>query len=279
VDLALALRVLFRHRHVVAIGLVLAAFLALLSYYKVSLDGTPQLTPRKAEIWQSDATVFLTQGGFPAGRRDQFTTPAAYSSLAALYARLAQSDQVQALANAKGPLPGLFQAIPAADPLSRDSALPMVTLLGKSTTPERAFETVTRGTAAFLAHIRGQQQAARIPVGKRIQLSVVNAPSSPVLIQPRKKTLPIVVFLAVAMAAFALAFILENFRRVHPVEAVEPELDAILPAEPPSPVPVRVHEADPVRVHEADHGVDTARIPIPEPEVEPEPVRPVRRWA
>ncbi len=274
-DLALATRVLYRHRRVVGAGVVLAVLLSLVAYYRVELDSSgPKLTPRKAELWQSNATIFLTEGGFPAGNLGRFTSPGAIASVAGLYARLAESDQVLALASKDGPLPGRFQATPSADPLNRDSALPLVLLLGTASTPAAAEATVKRGMEAFLAFVSAQQDAAGTPERRRVQLRVVNAPRAAALIQPRKKTLPIVVFLAVTMAAIALAFILENAGRNRPLASVEARPQAIVEVEAsqetePEPEPEPEPRREPARVPEA----------LPEPEPEPEPIIPVRRWA
>lgn len=56
-DLSLHLRVLWRFKIVLAVGLFVAVFLALLAGTKAS-----------ARTWKSEATLFVTQPGFPWGR-------------------------------------------------------------------------------------------------------------------------------------------------------------------------------------------------------------------
>ena len=228
-DLRLYGNVLWRHRFVVLGGAVLAVLLAILSFYRVQLDnGVPKLTPRKAEVWGSTATIFITEPGFPAGRRvaktPQYSSPDAFAGLAGLYARLATSDSVLQRMRAAGPVKGTFQASPVLDSTGR-SPQPLINLIGQAGSPRDARETVEHAITAFFAYIRAQQIAARIPKSQRVELSVVNAPRPAGLLVGRKRTLPIVVFLSVLIAAIALAFILENSRRSATVTdlKVEPE--------------------------------------------------------
>ena len=272
-ELRLYLRVLARHRRVIYIGLVLAVVLSVLSYYRIDAQGVvPSLKPRKAELWQSQANLFITEGGFPAGSRVRSDSAGRFAGLALIYARLAQSDQVRQQIERDRPLPGLFQAIPIVDATAGNIALPMVALFGKAGTPEAAKATVTRGLEGFVSYMQASQVAARIPKSRRIQLSVINAPQPAILIEPRKKTLPIVVFLAVMIAAIAVAFVVENASRSRAGAFVEvlPDLRLQEPEAGPEPEPQR--EPRPAAAPE----LRTERELEPEPE--PEITR-VRRWA
>ena len=64
---------------------------------------------------------------------------------------------------------------------------------------------------------------AKIPTDQRIDLQSVQRATRPVVVEPRKKILAIVVFLAVIAATVGLAFILENLR---------PRVRAVAPAAP-----------------------------------------------
>jgi hypothetical protein len=216
-DLPLFAQVLRRHWLVLLIGFVLAVVLALSSYYHVAFgSGFPKLTPRKSEVWASSASVLLTQ-------RSQVvpvpgvSDPGRLAALANLYARLATSDRVLRDANVGG-------SLQANSPIGRtsQSALPVVTLQGFGATASQAKEVVSRGLSAFLAYVSTQQGSAKIPAKARVQLRILNSPSNGVLIQPRKKTLPIVVFLAVLMAAIAAAFVLDNLKRKSQATELEP---------------------------------------------------------
>ena len=71
-DLSLYGRVIWRFRWLVALGLILAIALSVLSIAKVSSHG---LSYRKHEIWQSSSTVLLTQHGFHLGARRRPSEP------------------------------------------------------------------------------------------------------------------------------------------------------------------------------------------------------------
>lgn len=232
-DLALYTHVLWRFRVIVGIGVVLGLVLAVLSFYRVDLNGVkPTLTPRKQEVVQADGSVLITQRGFPAGRTEQplvpkkvgtevtavpeYTDPLRLSSYAALYARIANSDDVKKLIielnGGRQPV-GDVRAVPAADTsYGAVNGLPGVTWFGTAPTPEQARKVAKLGMSAFLKYFTEQQAAAAIPDNNRVVLKVLNEPNKTVVVVPRKKTLPIVVFLAVVFSTIALAFILENAR-------------------------------------------------------------------
>jgi len=226
-DLSLYGRVLWRWRMLLAAGLVAAVGLAILSVYTPTLrDGRPQLTRRVSEQWRSDSVVYLTYPGFPGGRTSLTPNPLQFNAIAALYAKLANSDAVRRrIIRADSP-DGTYSAIPTADTTyGQLTPLPMVTFLGDAPTPEQAKEVTRRATLGFLSYVRGQQRAAGIPERQRVALEVINAPSNAINIKPRKKTLPIVVFLTVLVAAIGFAFVLENLKpglRLAPSEQVQP---------------------------------------------------------
>ena len=195
-DLRQYKRVLLRFRGLVAIGLLAATILAIGSYFKPATDGgRPSLEPRKEEVWQASATLFLTQKGFPAGRTEQplvvrrigneetavaqYADPGRLASLAPLYARLANSDAVRRRMLKDGPLEGTAQAIPTADTsYGAVNGLPMISIFGKAPTQERALRVTKRATEAFVAYLSENQDAAGITGDKRVLIEVVNAPGS-----------------------------------------------------------------------------------------------------
>lgn len=293
-DLKVIGRVLVAHRTLMLFALVAAVLLATLSYYRVSFGaGLPKLEPRKAEVWQSQANVFLTEGGFPAGRRTipfvtkviggevvalpKYSDPSRFGALAALYARLAQSDEVRQLMQKGGPVGGTLRASPTADDARSKEPLPMVSLFGQAATSSGALATVTRGLDAFLTYVRTQQRAAGIPPDERIRLRVVNKPQPAVLIQPRKKTLPIVVFMAVLVGAIAAAFGLENARssRLAPLQGREMNLSE-QPLGRPAVSEQRYAASVDAQVIPPGTRADGNQAHT---EPEPEPAVSVRRWA
>ena len=107
-------------------------------------------------------------------------------------------------------------AIPGAD-------LPVIALSGRANTATEAISAVDYGRRALVEYVQRQQQEAKIPTDQRIHLQIVQRATKPVVVGPRKKTLAIVVFLAVLVATIGLAFILENLR---------PRVRAVAPAAP-----------------------------------------------
>jgi hypothetical protein len=231
VDLALYLRVLWRFRFLVAAGVLLALVLATLSYARLSFDGAkPTLAYRQSEQWESLSTLFVTARGFPWGRVEEQLPPGAdpsklpssqapaidtgqLSTVAAVYMQLATSDAVLNRVRLTGPIRGRLQVFPVfAGNDSNNAALPMLTLSAISASPETARELALRHMNAFVAFIRSRQGQAAIPEAQRVIVEIVRQPTPAALLEPRKRTRPIVVFLAVLTAVIGLAFVLENLR-------------------------------------------------------------------
>jgi hypothetical protein len=221
-DVQLAVRVLWRFRLLVAIGLVCALGLSIASYYKV-----PSMQPRESEQWESLTTLFVTSRGFPWGQvpeSEQQTdgrgtqvqgTPDAgrLSTLASLYMELSTGDAVLRRMAKDGRINGIVQSFPVF--VARDAgnpALPMITLSAIAATPRESHDLAARHLNAFTGFLADRQRAANIPPADRVVVEVVRAPTPGVLLEPRKKTRPIVVFLTVLVAVVGLAFILENLR-------------------------------------------------------------------
>jgi hypothetical protein len=219
-DIALYARVLLRHKLVLVTGIVLAVVLAAYSQYRIGFDGyRPTFEPRKAEVWQSQANVFLA----PLVNRRvdgevvtvlEFENPGRFTGLVGLYSQLATSDEVESRIDRGGPPFGVFLASPVLDNAGGlRNPLPIIALFGRSSSPPDARAVLRRGVTAFISYIGEQQEAAGIPQSRRVELRVLTAPNAAVLVEGPKKTLPVVVFLSVLIAFIALAFILENASR------------------------------------------------------------------
>ena len=227
-DLQLILRVIWRFRLLVGVGLVLAIALAFLSYYKVTPGaegGT--FTPRETEEWESLSTLFVTSEGFPWGiigqtepvKPGQPTTtpnlldPVHLTGLAALYVRLSTSDPVLNQMKREGPLDGKLSAFPVTSADNGPAAeLPMVTLSAISATPERAEALAKRHVDSFRAYIESEQKRAGITGKERVVVQIARQPQPATLLVARKKTRPMVVFVAVMIVVLGMAFTLENLR-------------------------------------------------------------------
>ena len=239
-DLQLYLRVLWRFRFVVAVGFLVALLLSALSLVSIGRSGVAY---RQPEVWSSNATLLVTQRGFPEGRsitdlfeydvdeetgkeiaRPVFSSSSRFTELAALYAALATSDPVRQVIAERGPLPGSLVADTMTS--SDDGSLPLIQMTGTATSPDAAAETANRGATGFVESLERKQQQSDRPPSDRVVVTVVEEAEGAALVAPRKLTRPIFIFLAVMIAALGLAFVLENLRpRVRPV-AAEPEKPA-----------------------------------------------------
>ena len=189
-------RVVSRFRWLVIGGVILALVLGFLSFAKVSSKG---ITYRDTETYQSTATMLLTQGG------KTFADPTKFSGLTDLYSALANSDQVRATMLRDGANKSWkVTAVPVSPASNPEAILPVIQLTGVADSAADAVKATQIGTRAFLDVVSRQPGAAT--------LEVLQQPTNPIVIVPRKKTLMIVVILAVLSATFGLALVLENLR-------------------------------------------------------------------
>ena len=221
--------VIRRFRLLIGVGAIGAIVLAVLSMARIDLaNGTPAFSYRQTQTWTSRSEVLITQTGFPWGRAvlpgavpdapvapgtSSFADPSRFYQLASFYARLANSDAVQAVIKRKSNRVGTVQAVAATDASSSSGAtLPFVDFIGTGPTPRIAKRLATIGSATFRKYVAAQQRDARIPDKQRVDVQVVTSAEPPLLAQGRKKTLPIAIFLGVMIMTVGAAFILENLR-------------------------------------------------------------------
>ncbi|NUR76030.1 MAG: hypothetical protein HOQ28_07085 [Thermoleophilia bacterium] len=211
-DIELYGRVIWRHKVVVGIGLVLALVLATLSYVKVSQKG---IAYRDSEQWVSYETLSVTQPGFMEGRLNASgADPSRLTLLAVLYSKYVDADPVHRAIWPQGAGDESIEAAPvmAVSGSSSSSALPIISIAAFSPTGRGAQLLAVRTTDALMRYIATRQEQAHVPIGQRVELQPVKRALSnkPLLWQGRSKALPIVIFLTALIAAIGLAFILEN---------------------------------------------------------------------
>jgi hypothetical protein len=232
VDFALYARVLWRFKLLVAFGVVLASSLAILSFLRVGPDG---LTYRQSELWSSSTRLIVTQQGFPWGRllaQDPslsenaarslgipLADPNRLNNLTILYAELATADPVRRLMRRDGPIRGEVIATPVVVQEGRYT-LPLIDLIAISTSPRGAVTLAQRSARAFETYLTEQQRLNKVPADDRVVVQQVMRPRGAEIYQPRSKTLPIVIFMAVMFAVVGLAFLLENLRPRRPGDPV-----------------------------------------------------------
>ncbi len=225
-DLRLYARVLWRFRLIVAIGFVLAMFLAILSMVRIGSGG---VTYREKELFAATTRVKVTQQGAPDVRLfsvpDNVTTPEEqaralnipvvdpnrFNTLAILYSEYATSDPVRELMLKDGPLAGHIIATPLVVGDNR-IALPIIDLTGVANSPDTAIRLSKRGASALETYVRDQQRVNNVPDSDRVILQEIVRPKSATVSQARSKTMPVVILLAVLFATIGLAFLLENLR-------------------------------------------------------------------
>jgi hypothetical protein len=236
-DLALYARVLWRFRLLVLPGFLVAVALAVLAYGKVDPKHGFTITPRRTPVYQADGLLLITQPGFPWGDSQQQYIPgnttkglppipvgdfSRMSGIALIYSEIADSDVVRAAAR---PRPAKTEKVttspyaPASAPPG--TVLPMVALSADAASPARAAALVNGRIGGFTRYIERRQDDARVADDRRVVVQVLkhgDAGTATILVGA-KKTMPIVVFLAVMIAVCGLAFMLENMRpRIRPVE-------------------------------------------------------------
>ena len=245
-DLHLYLRVLKRFRVVVIVGIALAALLALSSYYTIGRNG---LTHREGQTWESSATISVDPKTFLYGRSispetaqqieaakaaspealrelyrnldpAQFADTGYLTSTAIIYLKLATSDDViqRIREDGKGPLGGTVQTFPVL--AGGETPVPMIIFDAIAPTPEAAVSLAKRHVAAFKDFVKDNQNASSIPQDQRVVVNTLNAPQAATLLEARKKTRPILIFLTGLVAVLGLAFVLENLRPRGPASTI-----------------------------------------------------------
>lgn len=228
-DFAVYLKVLWRHRLLIAAGVLLALSLAFFSYARVGLDGVkPSVTHREDEVWRSASTLFVTQEGFPWGRSilddvikvggkdglppayiPRYGDPGRYSGLAQLYAALARSDDVQRAVLKDAPAGSRYETV-VAKSADNSTVLPLIHVTGYAGSPQSAEALAHRAAQTFRTYLARQQIQNGIPPDRRVQLTLLSRASEPELFAGRSLVRPAFVFLLVITVFIALAFVADN---------------------------------------------------------------------
>jgi hypothetical protein len=236
-DLRLFLRVAARFKLLMAIGAVLALSLATMSYVRIEFDGgRPSLTYRSQEQWVSYTRLLLTQPGFKWGNSlaspgnpnaeiqvgEQAAVEGRLPTLATIYATFVTSDPVMRLILRGGPVRGAIQAQALPSDPNGNGILPIVNISATGNSLGASQELADRAATALRAFVNQQQRTNAVPEAQRIELRYLNRGGLSELVSPRKKTVPVIVFLFVMFAAIALAFVLDNLRPPGPRLRIEP---------------------------------------------------------
>ena len=212
-DMKLLGRALWRFKWVTTVGLVLTVVLTFITTFKF---GTGGLSYRQSEKWASYSQVFVTEQGFPWGA---LNAPAAsesgrLTSLALIYANLADSDPVKRLMAKTGPpiVGGQIQAAALTTSPGSTDALPIISIAGIAGSKQASLELTGRVTDALVAYIRSQQAENGISDNNRVVVQVIKQPGQSTVLSGRSKTVPVMVFIAMLTLVIAVVLVLENLR-------------------------------------------------------------------
>lgn len=221
-DLSRHLAVLWRFRVVTAIGVALAILLAVLAAYKPSTNG---LEKRGNPTYSSSSRLLVTQTGFPEGRvvlpapppgeaprpdSVGFADPARFMALADLYTKLILSDEVRRRIP-EHPTPAQVSADPIAS-VSGSPILPIIELNTKAGSAKAARDLNIHTVTALQGLLRRRQASNDIPVGERVQIGILNAPSPGLLTSSPSHTASILALLLSLIGTVAVTHLLEAIR-------------------------------------------------------------------
>jgi len=223
-DLSRHLAVLWRFRKVTVAGVLVGITLAVLAGYKPSPSG---LEKRGTPTYSSQSSLLVTQAGFPEGRvvlptgpaldeqevdpdRVGFADPSRFMALADLYTKLIVSDEVRRRIPEH---PSATQVdaspIPA---VSGAPVLPIIQLTVKAGSPAAARKLNTHTVAALRGLLKQRQARNGIPLGERVQIATLNAPSPGVLTAGPSHTASILALLLCLIGTVAVTHLLEALR-------------------------------------------------------------------
>jgi hypothetical protein len=213
-DMSLFFAVLWRSKWVVLGGVVLAAVLAALAYGTPTIaNGKPTLKSRSAEVWQSESRILISQSDFPYRQSSEASNLAQpLGNLSPIYAGLANGNIVQAEIHSKFGATATVKAMEDID-AAASTFLPFVNLVATAPTKAQAATLAEGAGRIFIAYVASQQAAAGIPPTRRIELTNVDAASLPTLVEGKKLSVPILVFLAILVGVIAILLIRENLRQ------------------------------------------------------------------
>ena len=247
-DLTRHLQVLWRFRLILALGVLLGVLLAILASFKVSFDGGPNLTWRSSQTFESSATLFVTQPGFPWGRvnlpavtnstdpaaqgaaaqedtgdskRREYGVPERFSDLAVLYAYLAGSEQVRELMRPR-PRDQELLITPLSNP-GTGAGLPLLKVDATGSDPARVQALSLSAVAAVKEYLKTQQERNGIEAGARVEIQVLNSPSKPFVTVGHGYMGSVIAFILMVALAVGLIYLLENLKpgtpRLAPADA------------------------------------------------------------
>jgi hypothetical protein len=241
--------VLWRFRLISVGGLALGIFLAVFASYNISPTG---LKARGEATWASDATLLVTQPGFPEGRvtlpttpekdpgqtaagqmeaqpkdRIEYADPNRFGALADLYSQLAMSDRVRSVIPEK-PKPLQIQAF-ALQGASGGVILPVIKLTVNASTQDGANALSEHTIDALRGVLSADQKKANIPDNSRVELRTLNESSKGYLMKGPSRTASILVLILAILGTVAVTHLLAALRDRDPNTDIEGIIDPWAP--------------------------------------------------
>jgi RNA polymerase subunit RPABC4/transcription elongation factor Spt4 len=226
-------RALRRFWWVLVLGLGIAAIAAIAAVYRIDFFSVPPSLEKRAQItYTSSARLLVTSAEAPyyrttvtreiSGEGDATTQEFAGApdigtliSAANLYPILIESDEVQELRQEmSGPLPGSVttRAIYEVNSPSRFelSQVPVVEVFGFADTYAGAVEITQATVDAFMVYVDRTQDEAGLRRQERIFLEMIQRPEDAIASGGSSLSLPLMLFVVIAAAFFALAILLDR---------------------------------------------------------------------
>jgi hypothetical protein len=199
------------------------------------------MTARGSSTWGSDASLLVTQPGFPEGRvtlpqapdqktdasgqlaatppgQLEFADPNRFGALADLYSQLAISDRVRQRMPEK-PMPTEITAS-ALQGASGGVILPVIKLTVSAPT-KPGVEALNKHLIDALRGVLSEDQAKNsVPVKQRVELATLNAPTAGYMVKGPSHTASILAFLLCLIGTVAVTHLLAGLRDRGPAEGL-----------------------------------------------------------
>lgn len=227
------LGVFWRHRRLLGIAALLGLVLAFVAAFKV-----PEMKRRGETVYSSTSTIMVTQAGFPWGRvvlpgsaavpgstdtpttgdsssqddnQIDFADPGRFSNLATVYSILAHSDEIRLRLKQKV-TPEQITAAPLDVNGRGDQFLPMIDITTTDKTAAAAFDLNSATIKALDDYLVEQMDSNNVPRRQRVELTTINKPTAPIMVEGPSFAPPMLAFLLAMIAGISVCYILENFK-------------------------------------------------------------------
>jgi hypothetical protein len=212
-DLRTHMTVIWRWRAIVGLGLVVAAALAFFSVARVSF--AHGATYRQGETWQASEALLVNQPGglYVTATLAPTSNPVWLVSLTSLYAQIANSAAIRTRVFPGGQATTATGDYVASQVLGQSGEpLAVLTFDGTGDSPRQAVTNAHRASVQFRSYVTAQAKSQSVSPKRSVVLDVLAMASTrnTKVVKGRKLTVPILVFLAVLIAALGLAYVLEN---------------------------------------------------------------------